>query len=235
MRCTCLTEKPRGAFTVFEIDSSQQDDQYQGSNKFIQRKDDKTLFFLQEHEIIDEEHLKSQGRIIMMVPLTSIQHFFTALENKAFRDSLCQCYNRHFLELKQRESISPDIFPVSFLMCDLDNLKKINDFLGHTKGDEYILTCYNEICSHIKKYNLVFRLGGDEFLVILQKTPASIAQAIAKKIEAKVAQHQNFAPYTAGISIGTCTATSPDTSFEECIKTADEEMYKIKARHKEHL
>lgn len=222
-------------FTVFEIDSSQQDDQYQGSNKFIQRKDDKTLFFLQEHEIIGEEHLKSQGRIIMMVPLTSIQHFFTTLENKAFRDSLCQCYNRHFLELKQREPISPDIFPVSFLMCDLDNLKKINDFLGHTKGDEYILTCYNEICSHIKKYNLVFRLGGDEFLVILQKTPASIAQAIAKKIEAKVAQHQNFAPYTAGISIGTCTATSPDTSFEECIKTADEEMYKIKARHKEHL
>ena len=221
-------------FTIFEINPSLQDYQNKGSSKFIQRKDDKTLFFLQEQEITQEEELKNQGYIMMMLPLTSIQNFFATLENKAFRDSLCQCYNRHFLELKQEEPISPDIFPVSLLMCDLDNLKKINDFLGHTKGDEYISTCYNEICSHIKKDDLVFRLGGDEFLVVLQKTPADTAQGIAKKIEAKVAQHQSFAPCTAGISIGTSTALSPDTSFADCMKDADEEMYKIKAMHKEH-
>lgn len=220
-------------FTIFEIEPSQQKSQDKGNHKFIQHKDDKTLFFLQEQEIVHGDHHKNQGSIIMIFPLTSIQNFFATLENKAFRDSLCQCYNRHFLELKQRDLISPDLFPVSVLMCDLDNLKKVNDFLGHTKGDEYILTCYNEICNHIKKYNLVFRLGGDEFLVILQKTPESLAQTIAKKIEAKVALHQNFTPYTAGISIGISTALTPDTSFEDCIKNADEQMYKIKAQHKE--
>lgn len=220
-------------FTTFEIDVPLQATRYQGTNNFIQKKDDKTLFFLQEQEINDEEHRKNQGHVMMLMPLTSIQDFFTVLENKAFRDSLCKCYNRHFLELKQREPISPDSFPVSMLMCDLDNLKKINDFLGHSKGDEYILACYNELCRHIGKNDLVFRLGGDEFLVILQKTPADTAQAIARKIESKVAQHQNFAPYTAGISIGTSTAYSPDTSLEACIKHADQEMYKIKARHKE--
>lgn len=220
-------------FTTLEIDVPLQAAKCRGTNNFIQKKDDKTLFFLQEQEISDEEHLKNQGHVMMLLPLTSIQNFFTVLENKAFRDSLCQCYNRHFLELKHREPISPDVFPVSMLMCDLDNLKKINDLLGHTKGDEYILTCYNELCRHLEKSNLVFRLGGDEFLVILQQTPADRAQAIAKKIESQVAQYQNFAPYTAGISIGTSTASSPDTSLEECIKRADREMYKTKARHKE--
>lgn len=221
-------------FTIFETNPSVQAYQNQDSNKFLQRKDDKTLFFLQEQKIIHEENLKSQGYVMMMFPLTSIQNFFTTLENKAFRDSLCQCYNRHFLELKLNQPVSPDIFPISLMMCDLDNLKKINDFLGHTKGDEYILTCYNEIRSHIKKENLIFRLGGDEFLVVLHKTSSSAAQAIAKNIESKVAKHQNFTPYTAGISIGISTAPSPRTPFADCLSQADEEMYKIKARHKEH-
>lgn len=222
-------------FTIFETDPSKQESQNHDSNKILQRKNDKTLFFLQEHEITHEENHKNQGDIMMMFPLTSIQAFFTTLENKAFRDSLCQCYNRHFLELKLNQQISPEIFPISLMMCDLDNLKKINDCLGHTKGDEYILTCYNEICRHIKKESLVFRLGGDEFLVILHKTTLEAAQTIAKNIEAKVAQHQNFDPYTAGISIGVSTAPSPSTPFADCLTQADEEMYKIKAKHKEHL
>ena len=220
-------------FTIFATDPSQQESQDHDSNKILQHKDDKTLFFLQEHEITQEENQKSQGYIMMLFPLTSIQSFFTTLENKAFRDSLCQCYNRHFLELKLNQPISQDIFPISLLMCDLDNLKKINDCLGHTKGDEYILTCYNEICRHLKRENLVFRLGGDEFLIVLQKTSTAAAQAIAKSIEAKVAKHQNFDPFTAGISIGISTSSSPNIPFADCLAQADEDMYKTKARHKE--
>lgn len=219
-------------FTTFEIEMPLEGDQYRGTNKFIQKNDDKTLFFLQEQEISDEEHVKNQGHVIMLVPLTSIQNFFTTLEFKAFRDSLCQCYNRHFLELKQNEPASPDSFPISLLVCDLDNLKTINDVLGHARGDEYILSCYNAICSQIKKESLVFRLGGDEFLVILYKTPATTAQTIAKNIESKVAQNQNFLPHKIGISIGCSTATSNTTNFEDCFKKADEEMYKTKAKHK---
>ena len=219
-------------FTTFEIEVPLEGEQYRGTNKFIQKKDDKTLFFLQEQEISDEEHVKNQGHVMMLVPLTSIQNFFTTLEFKAFRDSLCQCYNRHFLELKQNEPSSPDSFPVSLLMCDLDNLKTINDVLGHAKGDEYILSCYNAICSQIKKESLVFRLGGDEFLVILYKTPAATAQSIAKNIELKVAQNQNFLPHRIGISIGSSTATSSNNTFADCFKKADEEMYKTKAKHK---
>lgn len=219
-------------FTTFEIDVPLQATEYRGTNRFIQKKDDKTLFFLQEQEISDEEHLKNQGHVMMLVPLTSIQNFFTVLENKAFRDSLCQCYNRHFLELKQNEPTASDIFPVSLLMCDLDNLKTINDVLGHARGDEYILTCYREICSQVKKENLIFRLGGDEFLVVLYKTPALVAQAIAKGIESRVAQHQEFAPHNIGISIGISTATSANTDFAACFKKADEDMYKTKAKHK---
>lgn len=213
-------------YTVFETTLTYQQEI---CRQFIQRKDNGQLFLLQEQPIDDE---KNKGQMMMIIPLTSIQDFFTALENKAFRDPLCQCYNRHFLELKQKESLVQERLPISILMCDLDNLKNINDQLGHHKGDEYIRLCHDEICSCIRKDDLIFRIGGDEFLVILPKAPAPVAQKIALNIEDKVFQHTEFHPHKIGVSVGASTVSELDTSFEDCIKEADEAMYKRKQLHK---
>lgn len=200
------------------------------SRQFIQRKDNGQLFLLQEQPIDGERH---KGQMMMIIPLTSFQNFFSALEDKAFRDSLCSCHNRHYLEYKQKEILVQDKLPLSVLMCDLDNLKSINDLLGHHKGDEYIRLCHSEIRASIRKDDLIFRIGGDEFLVLLQKAPATVAQNIAQKIEHRVFQHQEFQPHKIGISVGTATITHLDKSLEECIQEADKAMYARKQSHKQ--
>lgn len=221
-------------FTVFDMDIPFPTDTNTTSPKFIQLKQDKTLYFLQEQEIIDEERHKNHGKIIMITPLTSMQYFFSDLEDKAFRDNLCSCYNRHFLTLKQKELLSPELYPLSLLLCDIDNLKGINDTLGHKRGDEYIVACHDGIHSCIRKDDLVFRLGGDEFLVLLPRTTTPRAETIVKSIAARMEQHREFSPHRIGISIGIATLPSPDSSFEEALKAADSAMYRIKAQRKEH-
>lgn len=222
-------------FTVFDMDIPFPTAANTTNQKFIQLKKDKTLYFLQEQEIHDESRNKNQGKILMITPLTSMQYFFSDLEDKAFRDNLCNCYNGHFLTLKQKEFVSPHLYPLSLLMCDIDNLKGINDTLGHKRGDEYILACLDAIRSCIRKDDLIFRLGGDEFLVLLPKTPARVATDIVQSIDIKMQQQKNFSPHRIGISIGTVTLLSPDANFEASLTEADMEMYKVKAKRKEHL
>ena len=222
-------------FTVFDMDIPFPTPANTTEQKFIQLKKDKTLYFLQEQEILDENKNKNHGKILMITPLTSMQYFFSDLEDKAFRDNLCNCYNRHFLTLKQKELISPQLYPLSLLMCDIDNLKGINDTLGHKRGDEYILTCHDTIRSCIRKDDLIFRLGGDEFLVLLPKAPATAASTIVQNIDIKMQQKKEFSPQRIGISIGTVTLLSPDASFEASLTEADMEMYKVKAKRKEQL
>ena len=213
-------------YTVFETTLSHQQEI---CRQFIQRKDNGQLFLLQEQPIDDG---RNGGQMMMLIPLTSIQNFFSALEKKAFRDSLCGCYNRHFLEYKQKESLVQERLPISLLMCDLDNLKTINDHLGHHKGDEYIRRCHDEIRACIRKDDLIFRIGGDEFLVILPKAAAAVAQKIAQNIENRGFQHTEFHPHKTGISVGVSTVTELDTSLEDYIKEADKDMYKKKLLHK---
>lgn len=213
-------------YTMFETTISHQQEM---SRQFIQQKSSGQLFLLQEQPI---DAGKTKGQMMMLIPLSSIQHFFTALEDKAFRDSLCQCHNRHFLEYKQKDLLLRDKLPVSVLMCDIDNLKTINDQLGHHKGDEYIRMSHDEIRASVRKDDLIFRIGGDEFLVVLQKTPATVAQNIARNIESRVFQHQEFHPHRIGISVGSATITNLDTKFEDCLKEADQAMYRQKQSHK---
>ena len=214
-------------YTVFE---STLTSQQEISRQFIQQKDNGQLFLLQEQPINGERH---KGQMMMIIPLTSFQNFFSSLEDKAFRDSLCNCYNSHYLEYKQKEILVQDKLPLSILMCDLDNLKTINDLLGHHKGDEYLCMCHDEIRASIRNNDIVFRIGGDEFLVILQRAPATVAQSIAKKIEDRVFQHKEFQPHKIGISVGTTTLTHLGKGLEECIQEADKAMYARKQSHKQ--
>lgn len=214
-------------YSVFE---STLTSQQEISRQFIQQKDNGQLFLLQEQPINGERH---KGQMMMIIPLTSFQNFFSSLEDKAFRDPLCNCYNSHYLEYKQKEILVQDKLPLSILMCDLDNLKTINDLLGHHKGDEYLCMCHDEIRASIRNNDIVFRIGGDEFLVILQRAPATVAQSIAKKIEDRVFQHKEFQPHKIGISVGTTTLTHLGKGLEECIQEADKAMYARKQSHKQ--
>ena len=203
----------------------------------FQSNEDGTLYYSHQQNIAPKEQKREyeQGEMFLLIPVSAMKNFFSVLEDKAFRDPLCGCFNRHYLELKhakffQNTEAPADILPLSFIMCDIDGLKKVNDSFGHEVGNEYILLCHDTMKSAIRHDDWIFRLGGDEFLIMLPNTNNQVATTIVATIEEKMQQVQKN--YPTSISIGTSTAESHPINYVQCIHQADDAMYKKKQARK---
>ena len=225
-------------FSPAKIDSQfvQNDLLAEGTNILLQSKGDGRLYYLHEQNLTtNNSRSHHKGKLLTLIDVSTMQNFFSSLEEKAFRDPLCGCYNRHYLEIKQAELSQTNdelkkLLPISFIVCDIDGLKIVNDTHGHETGNEYILLCYNKIKSAIRQDDLIFRLGGDEFLIILPNTEKNAVERIVSSIELKMQQERRS--YCTSISIGTATAETIPIDYDTCFQEADEQMYKKKAGNK---
>ena len=154
------------------------------------------------------------------------------------QDTLTKVKNRTAFE-KYTEMIDRDIsdrispsFAVIYL--DINDLKKINDELGHEKGDEYIRNCCSFICQNFK-HSPVFRIGGDEFVTVAigedymnyRLLVTSIKDSMKKKEKEKIPTKR------ISIAIGYSEYDpSSDKDFAQILKRADDMMYKVKAEMK---
>ena len=125
------------------------------------------------------------------------------------------------------------LLPISFIMCDIDGLKAVNDTYGHDKGNEYITLCHEVMRSSLHAEDYIFRLGGDEFLAILTNTERQVVQERVKTIESKMKTIKK--EYHTSISLGSATAEKTPIDSAQLIKEADEEMYQKKAQRKNRL
>lgn len=207
-------------------------------NIILMEKKNNIPYYLHEQEFHARKKLEKQCKLMMMFTIEGMHTFFDDLETKAFKDALCGCYNRHFLTLKMGEFSSKksdvkQFLPLSFVLGDVDGLKRVNDTLGHTVGDNYLLLCYNAMKESTRKKDYIFRLGGDEFLIILPHADASIAQEITQRIEGKISHLKHKVAYNPRISLGSYTVETLPVDVNQCIKLADEAMYKIKQQRKQ--
>jgi len=76
--------------------------------------------------------------------------------------------------------------PISLIMCDIDHFKHVNDTFGHIVGDKVLVRVANNIKQQIRSEDLLFRYGGEEFVIMLYDTTISEAEVIAEKIRNKV-------------------------------------------------
>ena len=173
------------------------------------------------------------GKMLLFTNITKINKLLVSLESFAFSDVLTGAYNRHYYEIKRALFSESPVFPMSIMMCDIDNLKKVNDNYGHKVGDEYIVACCSSLFHNLRKSDLIFRLGGDEFLVLLPRTTAEQTKMLLEKIENNLFLPEGNFPFLRGLSIGCATMNESDEfSFEKLQHMADVEMYKTKAQRK---
>jgi diguanylate cyclase (GGDEF)-like protein len=161
------------------------------------------------------------------------------IEELAFFDSLTHLPNRRLLldRLKQImiESNRDKIFG-AVLFIDIDHFKRLNDTLGHVKGDILLQHVAHRLISCVREGDTVGRLGGDEFLVVLKnlnfsiQESASLTEAIGTKILNTLSQTYILGDidYRTTASIGATLFCGDETSIEDLLKQADLAMYKSK-------
>jgi diguanylate cyclase (GGDEF)-like protein len=141
---------------------------------------------------------------------------------------------RSFNEALRRElsRTSRDGRPVALLLIDVDGLKAINDRLGHPEGDRALRLVARSTSESVRHGDLVARIGGDEFAVLLPNTDLPVAQAVARRIGERLAKLDDpRSSLTVRVSIGAAVANGA-TPRSELLRAADAELYRHKASRK---
>lgn len=165
--------------------------------------------------------------------VTARKEVETKLRYYSSHDPLTGLYNRaYFSEELQRRERGRN-FPISILVADLDCLKLTNDTLGHAAGDQLIRHAAKVLQEGVRGDDMVARIGGDEFAIILPNTDSETAAIVMERIRDCEATHNWENPeQSIGISLGVATAIDKGP-LTPILTLADQRMYEDKAVRKE--
>ena len=154
-------------------------------------------------------------------------------------DPLTNLYNRRsFFELA---NISFDkakalVQPISAIMIDIDDFKKINDKLGHHTGDLVLMRLSKVCLENLSKHHILGRFGGEEFIVLLPNTSFEEAERIGEKLRSAIEHNpiiirkSDSIPVTSSLGVASITPTTQDLDY--LFISADKAMYQAKAMGK---
>lgn len=153
------------------------------------------------------------------------------LKNYSITDMMTQTYNRSFYESGEYKNKLK--YPVGVVMADINNLKYYNDNYGHKEGDILIRTIVNNMQRYIRPADVLIRLGGDEFLILLQECDKKDSDKIINQIKSAEGniKLQNI---TVGTSYGISIANNEE-ELNNSIAEADKAMYADKRKSKKIL
>ncbi len=155
------------------------------------------------------------------------------LEYRSTHDQLTGVGNRALFMRDLRSAFLNADFPICVAAIDVNDLKQINDTLGHSKGDELLRTCARILQRTFRRTDTVARLGGDEFAVLMPATSLESAQTSARRFEENIRAHSEAAERIAlSAAIGVACADGPADSPEALMERADMSMYQDKSRKK---
>lgn len=158
------------------------------------------------------------------------------LEHLAATDPLTGALNRRSLERAGRRVLSSarrQQQPVSVLMIDADHFKNINDHYGHAAGDQALVSMMQTLRSSLRVEDVIGRIGGEEFVVVLPNTNARAALEVAERVRSAMQRQlidPSQLPFSLTVSIGIACSRRALSNLEELIRHADACLYQAKAQ-----
>lgn len=157
------------------------------------------------------------------------------LEERAYTDSLTGLFNHRYFqdnlanELQRTERYG---HPLSLIVIDIDNFKKVNDSFGHKKGDVALKLLAERMRISTRETDIPCRIGGEEFAIILPETPSSEAFIVAERLRLDIGSQPIEEIGRITISLGVATIPEHAAGKDSLIEKADNAMYQAKRRGK---
>ena len=150
----------------------------------------------------------------------------------SFHDALTGVYNRAYFEEELRRLDERRSGAVAIAVADVDGMKQVNDTWGHAKGDELLIRVANILRKSVRSEDVVARIGGDEFAIILRNADEAMVAAIFDRLNQtlEIEKRLDDTAIPLLFSLGYAYSEDPDAAAVTLFQTADNRMYQDKAR-----
>ena len=167
--------------------------------------------------------------LILSSSITKYYKTQKSLSDLSNHDKLTNLYNRLFFDTELKRLDKSRQFPISIIMSDMDNLKEVNDTFGHSTGDQLLKDVALLLSLSFRQEDIIARIGGDEFVVLLPTTDAPGVKMIIERMKNRIDVYNiKHSDLPIHISLGVSTAEQGDSLLSH-LKIADNLMYADKA------
>lgn len=168
------------------------------------------------------------------IDITERKNMEDQLRHLSLHDVLTGLYNRAYFEEEMRRLESGRYNPVGIILCDVDGLKMVNDTLGHESGDCLLIETANVIKKAMRQGDMVARIGGDEFAILLPHSDATDVERICDRIRESIEKfNMENSGLTISLSMGYSVAHTAPNDMGSLFKEADDNMYREKMLHRQ--
>lgn len=170
------------------------------------------------------------GVVIVFRDFSDKKERLEEIEYLSFHDHLTGLYNRRYISDAIKRLDTKRSLPFSLMAIDVNGLKLTNDAFGHEVGDQlliHVAELLKEVC---RDEDIVGRMGGDEFIILLPKTSEEEARRIKKRIVEKT-KTEKFDSVIVSLAIGFAAKNAESEIINEVLKVADNNMYKDKLKY----
>jgi diguanylate cyclase (GGDEF)-like protein/PAS domain S-box-containing protein len=170
------------------------------------------------------------GVVVVFRDFSEKKEKIDRIEYLSLHDHLTGLYNRRYMEDSIERLDTERNLPFTIMVLDVNGLKLTNDAFGHKMGDKLLISVADMLKTVCRKDDIVGRMGGDEFMILLPKTSSNQAEKIKDRI-LKAANNIKLGSVIISLAVGYATKINEEKDIKVIVTTADNNMYKDKLKY----